>query len=140
MSPLLFCKTVAYSCASALRPLSTRSAIRHESPSGRIHQSRPNRPCPATKFACYTVTQNDPRFFERMEKLTGNKAGRNGITTLPDSNWVLSLILNTQPYYQNQPKDVYTFYGITLFQDKVGNFVKKKVSECTGRGRSCYGT
>ena len=25
------------------------------------------------------------------------------------------------------------FYGITLFQDKVGNFVKKKVSECTGR-------
>lgn len=79
------------------------------------------------------MTQNDPRFFERMEKLTGNKAGRNGITTLPDSNWVLSLILNTQPYYQNQPKDVYTFYGITLFQDKVGNFVKKKVSECTGR-------
>jgi oleate hydratase len=86
-----------------------------------------------SKFACYTVTQKSPLFFERMEKLTGNEAGRNGITTLPDSNWVLSFILNTQPYYQNQPKDVFVWYGITLFQDKVGNFVKKKASECTGR-------
>ena len=72
----------------------TSSAILRSTPVTSINRSS----------RAYTVTQNDPRFFERMEKLTGNKAGRNGITTLPDSNWVLSFILNSQPYYQNQPR------------------------------------
>jgi oleate hydratase len=66
-----------------------------------------------TKFVSYTVTQNDPLFFDLMKELTDNEPGRNGIISLPESPWMLTFILNHQPYYQNQPEGN-VFYGIAL--------------------------
>jgi len=37
-----------------------------------------------------------------------------------------------QPHFINQPEDVYVFWSYGLFPDQVGNFVKKKMSDCTG--------
>jgi len=59
--------------------------------------------------------------------------GRNGITTLPHSPWCLTFVLNTQPYYQDQAKDVVLWYGISLYPTKIGEFVKKPMTECSGR-------
>jgi oleate hydratase len=84
-------------------------------------------------FVSYTVTQNDLLFFNLMEELSEQVPGRNGITTLPHSPWCLTFILNTQPYYQDQPKDVVVWYGISLYPDKIGEFVKKPMTECSGR-------
>ncbi len=84
-------------------------------------------------FVSFTVTQRDPLFFQLMEKLTGNEPGRNGITSLPESNWMLTFILNHQPYYQNQPAGINVFYGLALYPDKIGNKVKKPMTQCSGR-------
>ena len=68
-----------------------------------------------------------------MRKLTGTQPGTNGITTVIDSNWKLNFIINPQPYLYGQPKDVYVFHAMGLFQDEVGNFIKKPMAQCTGR-------
>jgi oleate hydratase len=86
-----------------------------------------------SKFVTYTVTQTDRRFFDLMEKFSGQEAGKNGITSLPESSWSLSFILNHQPYYQNQPEGIYVWYGIALYPDKIGDFVKKPMPQCGGR-------
>ena len=68
-----------------------------------------------------------------MERFSGQEAGRNGITSLPESSWSLTFILNHQPHYQNQPAGVYVFYGLGLYADKVGDYVRKPMGECSGR-------
>jgi oleate hydratase len=86
-----------------------------------------------SSFTSYTVTQKDPLFFKLMEELSEQVPGRNGITSLPHSSWCLSFILNSQPYYQNQPKDVVVWYGLGLYSEKIGDFVRKPMAECSGR-------
>lgn len=86
-----------------------------------------------SSFISYTVTQTDPLFFKLMEELSEQVPGRNGITTLPYSPWVLTFILNTQPYYANQAKGTLVWYGLALYPDKVGEFVRKPMTECSGR-------
>ena len=86
-----------------------------------------------SKFVTYTVTQTDRRFIDLMEQFSGQEAGRNGITSLPESGWSLSFILNHQPYYQNQPEGIYVWYGIALYPDKVGDYVKKPMAQCGGK-------
>ncbi len=67
-----------------------------------------------------------------MEKLTKNKAGSGGGSTLKDSHWLLSIALPHQPHFLNQPKNVNVAWGYALFPDQKGNFIKKKMSECSG--------
>lgn len=85
-----------------------------------------------SKWMSFTATLRDPTFFNRMEQFTGNKAGTGGLVTFTDSNWLMSVVLPYQPYFIDQPKDVYVFWGDGLFPDEEGNFVKKKMSDCTG--------
>ena len=86
-----------------------------------------------SSFTSFTVTQKDPIFLKLMEDLSENPTGRNGITSLPQSSWSLTFILNTQPYYKDQPEGVYVWYGLGLYSDKIGDFVKKPMAECGGR-------
>ena len=86
-----------------------------------------------SSFTSFTVTQKDRRFFDLMEKFSGQEAGKNGITSFPESSWSLTFILNHQPYYQNQAAGVYVFYGLGLYADKIGDYVRKPMGECTGR-------
>lgn len=86
-----------------------------------------------SNFISFTATQTDPLFFHLVEKLSGNEAGRNGIISLPESNWMLTFILNHQPYYQNQPEDINVFYGLGLYANEIGNKVKKPMGQCSGR-------
>lgn len=85
-----------------------------------------------SKWLSFTVTLKDPIFFQMMEKFTGNTAGTGGLITFTDSNWLLSIVLPYQPHFLNQPENVTVFWGYGLSVDKPGNFVKKKMSECTG--------
>ncbi|MCX6714021.1 MAG: oleate hydratase [Candidatus Vogelbacteria bacterium] len=86
-----------------------------------------------TKFISFTVTATDPLFFRLIEELTGNKANTDNFITITDSNWLLSIVLPRQPHFINQPKDIGVFWGYALFPDQLGNFVKKKMSDCTGK-------
>ncbi len=56
-----------------------------------------------------------------------------GIITVKDSNWLMSWTFNRQPQFRNQPKNQLVGWIYGLFSDKPGNFVKKKMRDCTGK-------
>ena len=49
-----------------------------------------------------------------------------------DSNWLMSVVLAHQPHFIDQPADVQVFWGYALHPDRIGNFVAKSMSECSG--------
>ena len=80
----------------------------------------------------FTVTLKDPAFFDRMERFTGNRAGTGGLVTFKDSNWFMSVVLAHQPHFIGQPEGVLVFWGYALHPERIGDFVAKPMSECTG--------
>lgn len=86
-----------------------------------------------TKWESFTVTMKDPTFFKLVEEFSGNKPGEGGLITFKDSNWLMSIVLLPQPHFKNQPKDVKVFWGYGLFPERKGDFVNKKMSDCTGK-------
>jgi oleate hydratase len=85
-----------------------------------------------SKWESFTVTCQGTEFFDLMEEFSGNKAGTGGLVTFKDSNWLMSIVLAFQPHFIGQPDNVTVFWGYGLFPDKAGNFVKKKMADCTG--------
>lgn len=85
-----------------------------------------------SKWESFTVTLNNPHFFNFMEQFTGNTAGTGGLVTFTDSNWLMSVVLAHQPHFIDQPDDVWVFWGYGLFPDNEGDCVNKKMSDCTG--------
>lgn len=85
-----------------------------------------------SKWESFTVTLREPSFFKFMEQFTGNAAGTGGLVTFTDSSWLMSVVLAKQPHFIGQPEDVEVFWGYGLYPDKEGDYVKKKMSECTG--------
>jgi len=84
------------------------------------------------KWYSFTATLHDSTFHDYMENFSGNVDGTGGLVTMTDSNWFMSIVIARQPHFPNQPKDVKIFWGYGLYPDREGNFVKKKMSECTG--------
>jgi oleate hydratase len=68
-----------------------------------------------------------------IRDLTGNVPGEGGLITFPQSNWLASIVLPHQPHFIDQPSDVNVLWGYGLFVEKLGDFVKKPMSACTGR-------
>ena len=85
-----------------------------------------------SKWESFTVTSNGTEFFDMMEQFSGNKAGTGGLVTFKDSNWLMSIVLPHQPHFIGQPEGVTVFWGYGLYVDKIGNFVKKNMCECSG--------
>ena len=67
-----------------------------------------------------------------MGEFSGNEAGTGGLVTFKDSNWLMSFVLYHQPHFAGQPKDLQVFWGYSLHPDRIGNFVAKSMSDCTG--------
>ena len=86
-----------------------------------------------SKWESFTITFHDLIFFKFIEKFSGNKAGTGGLITFKDSNWIMTIGIPRQPYFINQPRDVFVCWGYGMRPDADGNFVKKKMSECSGR-------
>jgi oleate hydratase len=80
----------------------------------------------------FTVTLNNPEFFEQMTQFSGNEPGSGGLVTFKDSNWLMSIVLAHQPHFPNQPANVQVFWGYSLFPDRVGNFVARPMADCNG--------
>jgi oleate hydratase len=92
-----------------------------------------NSSIPESFWESFTVTLGDAAFFDKMEAFSGNKAGTGGLVTFKDSNWLMSIVLAHQPHFANQPPDVQVFWGYALHPDRIGNFVPKAMSDCTGK-------
>lgn len=80
----------------------------------------------------FTVTFRDPTFRTLLEEFSGNTHGTGALITFKDSNWLLSVVMAHQPHFLNQPEQVTVCWGYSLFPNKVGNYVQKKMTECTG--------
>ena len=85
-----------------------------------------------SKWISFTTTLRDTLFLDRVRDLTGNVPGEGGLITFPDSGWRASIVIPHQPHFIGQPKGVSVFWGYGLAVDKLGDFVKKPMSECTG--------
>jgi oleate hydratase len=91
-----------------------------------------NSSIPESWWESFTVTCHTPTFFNQMEAFSGNVAGTGGLVTFIDSNWLMSVVLYHQPHFAGQPKDVQVFWGYALHPDRIGNFVAKSMTDCTG--------
>jgi len=84
------------------------------------------------KWYSFTATLKDTTFHDYMENFTGNVDGTGGLVTMTDSNWLMSIVVARQPHFPDQPKDIKIFWGYGLYPDRKGNYIKKKMSDCTG--------
>ena len=91
-----------------------------------------NSSIPESYWTSFTVTLQDPAFFDAMEAFFGNQPGTGGLVTFKDSRWLMSIVLPHQPHFADQPEDVQVFWGYALHPDRVGDFVGKPMSLCTG--------
>lgn len=85
-----------------------------------------------------TVTVKDDRIREYIERIcerptnTG-KTVTGGIVTCKDSGWLMSWTVNRQPQFTQQPDDQTVVWLYGLFTDRMGDFIKKPMRDCTGR-------
>ncbi len=91
-----------------------------------------------SKWESYTITARGPKMRELVEKFAERKivphrTVTGGIITVKDSSWLLSVTVNRQPQFLDQPEDVIVLWAYGLFPDNEGDFIKKKMSDCTGR-------
>src|SRR6476646_5593810 len=83
-------------------------------------------------WVTFTVTDNGTQFVNQIAALTGSESGRGGLVTLRDSGWVLSLSVFHQPEIIDQPKGASVWWGYGLYPDRTGDFVRKRMDQCTG--------
>jgi len=90
-----------------------------------------------TKWESYTITAKGSKFRKLLEhfaerEFLPHRTATGGIITIKDSNWLLSVTVNRQPQFKNQPENVTVAWAYALFPDKKGDFINKAMSECTG--------
>jgi oleate hydratase len=86
-----------------------------------------------TKWVTFTVTHSDDRFIKLIERFSDSPAGHGGLVTLKSSSWRLTFHIYHPPVYPTQPAGVFVWWGYGLFPDRVGDYVKKNMSACTGK-------
>lgn len=85
-----------------------------------------------TKWESFTVTSKGDKLLKMIEKYSRNVPGSGALMTFKDSSWRLSIVVAAQPHFVNQPADQTILWGYGLYTDRVGDYVKKSMIECTG--------
>lgn len=89
-------------------------------------------------FVSATTTLKNKKvapYFERLTKrsLYDGKVNTGGIITVTDSNWGLSFTIHRQPHFPTQKPNEIVVWVYALYSDTEGNYIKKKVVDCTGQ-------
>lgn len=89
-------------------------------------------------FVSATATLENKKiapYFERLIKrsLYDGKVNTGGIITVVDSNWELSFTIHRQPHFKSQNPDQIVVWIYALYSDTEGNYIKKRVVDCTGK-------
>ncbi|TFI70863.1 oleate hydratase [Carnobacterium divergens] len=106
----------------------------------KIAQKKPNLGNPApffdheeeTNWESFTVTCKGNTLLKRFEEFSGNIPGSGALMTFKDSNWLMSIVVAAQPHFKKQDLTTTIFWGYGLYPDRVGDYVKKTMRECTG--------
>lgn len=86
-----------------------------------------------TNWESFTVTMKGNKLLKMIEEFSGNIPGSGALMTFKDSNWLMSIVVAAQPHFKAQPMDTTIFWGYGLYTDKIGNYIKKPMRECTGK-------
>ncbi len=91
-----------------------------------------------TKWESFTITAKGGKLRALLEdfaerKFLPHRTATGGIITIKDSSWLMSVTVNRQPQFKNQPEDTTVAWAYALFPDNKGDFIEKKMSECSGR-------
>ena len=91
-----------------------------------------------SKWESFTITAKGEKFRTLLEdfaerKFLPHRTATGGIITIKDSSWLMSVTVNRQPQFKNQPSDTTVAWAYALFPDNTGDFIDKKMSECSGR-------
>jgi oleate hydratase len=91
-----------------------------------------------SKWESFTITARGPKMRQLLEgfaerKFLPHRTATGGIITIRDSNWLMSVTVNRQPQFKNQPANWTVAWAYGLYPDHKGDFVDKKMSECSGR-------
>jgi oleate hydratase len=87
---------------------------------------------PDARWLNFTVTTTGTEFIDAMANLTGSETGKGGMVSLVDSNWLVSLSIFHQPEVIGQPSGTHVWWGYGLYPERIGEFVRKRMDECTG--------
>ena len=96
--------------------------------------SNPNK----SNWESCTVTVHGGKVCDYIEKIckrspyTG-KTVTGGIVTAVDSKWLMSWTINRQEQYPGQPKEDVVVWVYSLFTNKEGDYIKKSMSQCSGK-------
>lgn len=96
---------------------------------------RPNAFCgniDESKWESFTLTMSSRALLDRITSYTGNVPGEGALMTWKDSHWLLSIVVPAQPHFRNQDPNTYTLWGYALFGNMPGDYVHKKMDDCTG--------
>lgn len=85
-----------------------------------------------TNWLSFTVTSKGNKLLKLIEDYSGNVPGSGALMTFKDSNWLMSIVVAAQPHFLNQPMDQTIFWGYGLYTDKIGDYIKKPMKDCTG--------
>lgn len=85
-----------------------------------------------TNWESFTVTCKGNKLLKLIEQFSGNIPGSGALMTFKDSNWLMSIVVAAQPHFKAQPMDTTIFWGYGLYTDRMGDYVKKTMRECTG--------
>jgi len=91
-----------------------------------------------TKWESFTITAKGSKIRKLLERFAEreflpNRTATGGIITIRDSSWLMSVTVNRQPQFKNQPADTTVAWAYALFPDNKGDFIDKKMSECSGK-------
>ncbi len=91
-----------------------------------------------TQWESATLTTMDNEIVDYIMKITkrdprDGKVTTGGIVTVQDSGWVMSWTINRQQHFLDQDMKKNTIVWIYgLYTDRIGNYVKKRMRDCTG--------
>lgn len=80
----------------------------------------------------FTVTTTNKALFEYFVNFQKNDPGTGALMTFKDSNWLMSIVIAKQPHFEEQDDKTFIFWGYGLFPNKIGNYVQKRMMDCTG--------
>ncbi len=91
-----------------------------------------------TNWMSATVTTFDDKITPYIKNICkrdphSGKVVTGGIVTVKDSNWLMSWTFNRQPQFKTQKENELVGWIYGLFTDTEGNYIKKKMRDCTGK-------
>ncbi len=85
-----------------------------------------------TNWESFTVTCKGNKLLKLIEQISTNIPGSGALMTFKDSSWLMSIVVAAQPHFKDQPIDTTIFWGYGLYTDKIGDYIKKPMRDCTG--------